>query len=134
MRYERTPDMTCPACIDSAALKQKGAALQRHISAAQPPASPPGVSTVEPSPDQESAAAWLLAIGACLRRDSEQHPSCTACGILLGPGHIETGVDGYCGTCHSTRRDSPESPATRRTMGASAFGVRGWLRDGSRRQ
>jgi hypothetical protein len=133
MRYERTPDMTCPACIESAALKQNGAALQRRISESQASAHPAEMSPVDSSSNQESAAAWLLAIDVCLRRDSAQHPSCAACGILLGAGHIETGIDGYCGTCHSTRRNATEAPATRRTMGTSVYGVRGWLRDQSRR-
>jgi hypothetical protein len=29
----------------------------------------------------------------------EKHPKCGACGILMGPGHVEQRVDSLCSTC-----------------------------------
>jgi hypothetical protein len=128
MRYERAPDLTCPSCIQSAALKSNAIILQRRIADAIPAPLPDDISAVLPPSSPNGATAWLLAISACLRRDVERHPACKACGILLGPGHLELGIDGHCGTCHNTKRSSTEPPATRRTYGSTAFGVRGWLR------
>lgn len=33
------------------------------------------------------------------------HERCTACGILLGRGHEESGVDGYCDSCYEWQKN-----------------------------
>ena len=47
---------------------------------------------------QRLAVDWSFAISNCLRREMALHPRCGACAILLGPGHTEAGIQGFCGT------------------------------------
>lgn len=46
-----------------------------------------------------------------------QHPRCSICGLLAGPGHIVSRIDrGVCPICQTTqqdmRRDAPQTPET----------------------
>ncbi len=48
-----------------------------------------------------NASALCPICGVLLR----EHPHCRACTILVGPGHVETGlVDGLCSSCHRANR------------------------------
>ena len=47
---------------------------------------------------QLGAIDWSIAISDYLRRAMAPHPRCGACTILLGPGHAEIGIEGFCGT------------------------------------
>jgi hypothetical protein len=47
---------------------------------------------------QRLAVDWSFAISNCLRREMALHPRCGACAILMGPGHTEAGIQGFCGT------------------------------------
>ncbi len=54
---------------------------------------------------QRFAVDWSFAISSCLRRGMAFHARCGACAILMGPGHAEAGIQGFCGT-HSARAAS----------------------------
>lgn len=62
----------------------------------------------ELTPQERVTADWSFAIDNCLRRGMSLHARCTACSILMGPGHTEPGIDGFCAT-HS--EGDPASPA-----------------------
>ncbi len=57
---------------------------------------------------QRLAVGWSFAIGSCLQRGMALHARCGTCTILMGPGHTEPGIDGFCGTHSDTR--APEPP------------------------
>ena len=47
---------------------------------------------------QRVAVDWSFAISSCLRRGMALHARCGRCTILMGPGHAESGIHGFCGT------------------------------------
>jgi hypothetical protein len=51
---------------------------------------------------QRVAVDWSFAISNCLRRGMALHARCGRCTILMGPGHAESGIHGFCGT-HAER-------------------------------
>ncbi len=68
---------------------------------------------------QRLAVDWSFAISDCQRRGMAFHARCSACTILMGPGHAESGIQGFCGT-HSVRaaaRPPARSDATSDALG-----------------
>lgn len=65
--------------------------------------------TGELTPQQRGAVDWSFAINSCLRRGMASHSRCGACTMLLGPGHTEPGIDGFCAT-HSESEPLPPVP------------------------
>ena len=51
-------------------------------------------------------SAGLLRSGIVFGGLSAPHPRCDRCTVLMGPGHVEAGLDRFCGThaVHRTRR------------------------------
>lgn len=44
--------------------------------------------------------------------NNTNHQRCKDCGILMGPGHLESGIAERCGSCVRARKaNSPESNA-----------------------
>lgn len=99
----------CPTCSQSSADRTAASAL-REVGEAKP------------------AAGWTSATSSFTRNAASPHPKCAACSILMGPGHIESGTGGLCGTCREAGRGISErgEPAA---IGRQSFGKRGWLRD-----
>lgn len=127
MIEEKPRGTACPACSRTAALKARGETLQRMLAGVLKPSFLQTRTDTDLTPRQQAASTWHLAIASCLKREMEPHPRCGACGILMGPGHIEAGTGSLCGTCHDTRRTptigEDDLPARQ------AFGRRGWLSD-----
>ena len=60
---------------------------------------------------QRFAVDWSFAISSCLRRGMAFHARCGVCTILMGPGHEESGIDGFCGTHSASAASGPGAPS-----------------------
>jgi hypothetical protein len=118
MSHQKTSETRCLTCSRTEALKINADVLQRSIASVLPTSSPRGPSEAESTPVQLAAATRHSAIGACLKLEMAPHPRCAGCGILMGPGHLETGIDRHCGSCHDN-----VSPS------GAILGRRGWHSD-----
>lgn len=58
----------------------------------------PNRSSAGLTEQQMCAMSWSLAIASCLNREMALHARCGACFILMGPGHIEEGIEEFCTT------------------------------------
>jgi hypothetical protein len=108
MSHTTAYQIECPGCRGVAGLHAKADLLQAYIHRVLPRSCSPERLGYALTPKQRGAAAWALAISSCLRRGMAMHARCGACTILLGPGHTEPGIDGFCGT-HS--ESTPSIPA-----------------------
>jgi hypothetical protein len=99
MSHQKTRETRCLTCSRTDALKINADVLQRSIASVLPTSSPRGPFEAESTPGQLAAATWHSAIGVCLKREMASHPRCAGCGILMGPGHLETGIDWQCRSC-----------------------------------
>ena len=124
MSYKRPPSVQCLTCGRIAALNVKAEVLRRSVVRVLRPSSRSSRSAAGLTSRQRAATDWLLAIDNCLKREAAVHQRCRSCRILMGPGHIETGVGLLCGTCRYTMRGASGVLLVPRP----AFGKRGWLR------
>lgn len=131
MTRQKASEIECVTCRRVASFKAKADVLQEYIVPVLPSAFSLRQLDPELTPRQRVATNWFLAIAACLKREMAPHPRCSSCSILLGPGHLEPGTHGYCGTCwlaQATLVEANGGEAVDRTV----FGRRGWLRDEDR--
>jgi len=122
MSYTRPPN--CLTCGRIAALNVKAEVVRKSVVRVLSPSSRSSQSAASLPSRQRAATDWLLAIDNCLKREAAVHQRCRSCRILMGPGHIETGVGLLCGTCRYTMRGASGVLLVPRP----AFGKRGWLR------
>ena len=104
----------CPTCTQSSAERSATAALSRLA--------------IDESGESRPTSGWTAATNSFTRNAMSPHPKCAACSILMGPGHIESGTDGLCGTCREAGRGIAERGEPE-ALGRPSFGKRGWLRD-----
>jgi len=90
--------LECPICLSASSFQLKADPLQAYIRGVLPHPFAQRFLSDSPTPKQRGAAAWDLAISACLRREMAAHLRCESCNILMGPGHIEGGIGPWCGT------------------------------------
>lgn len=126
MNHDKPHVTECSTCSRIAALKLKASALGR-FTADVLPAAHLRPSEADASPLQLAIADWSLSVGAFLRREMAPHPRCAACSILMGPGHLEAGTEGLCGTCCDRRPVRGNGVGI--VIGRKAIGRRGWLSD-----
>jgi hypothetical protein len=126
MIEEKRVGSECSTCSRIAAMRVKAAAVER-VSGGRPTPAFGRRSEAEKTARQLAASEWSLEIAAIMRKEMAPHPRCAACGILMGPGHIEQGSDSLCRTCQYRRtagRAAADLPPER-----PAVGRRGWLSD-----
>lgn len=128
MSRPKPTEIECATCRRVAAFKAKADVLQEFIAPVLPPALSLRQIDPELTPRQRVATTWFLQIAACLKREMAPHPRCASCSILLGPGHLEPGTDGYCGTCWLARATLVEATGGE-AVDRAVFGRRGWLSD-----
>ena len=97
MSHEQSYQRECPKCRSVAALEAKADPLDSFIRLVVPRS-----HEGELSRRQMGAIDWSFAIRNCLGRAMAPHPRCRACTVLMGPGHLEVGLDGLCGTHNDT--------------------------------
>ena len=96
--HDKSYEIQCPRCRAVAALEDKDRLLQTFINRALPRSFSSHRSADEVTPRERSALAWSLSISECLRQAMALHPRCAACNVLMGPGHVEAGIERFCGT------------------------------------
>jgi len=92
----------CSICRSATALEAKADPLNTFIRRVVPRSYSQRAHAGELSRRQLGAIDWSIAIRDCLRRAMAMHRRCGACTILMGPGHAEIGIEGFCGT-HAER-------------------------------
>jgi hypothetical protein len=103
--------LECPICRSAASLRVRADPLQVYIHRILPRSfSVEGLTQVL-TPKQRGAAIWALAISNCLRRELSLHPRCSACAILMGPGHAEAGIGQFRGTHIGSVASRPMAPS-----------------------
>lgn len=127
MTIQHEPHAACSTCQANAGLKQKAAELRRFITRATPSLSVADASDEGARSIRTAAGEWLAATSDCLCREMAPHAACESCGILLGPGHLEQGENGYCRTCAFT--NTCAKPAGYDATRNGDVGRRGWLPD-----
>ena len=97
-RHYRPYQLECPTCRGVAALHVRADLLRPHIDGFLPRSALFCASTDQLTPKQQVAAHWSSAISDCLRIGMAAHLRCRSCTILMGPGHSEPGIEGFCAT------------------------------------
>jgi hypothetical protein len=97
MSHDKSYQIECRKCRNVAALEARADLLQTFIRRVLPRSFSPRF-TDEMTLRQRGAVDWSFAIGNCLRQAMATHPRCDACGVLMGPGHAEGGMQPLCGT------------------------------------
>jgi hypothetical protein len=105
--HYRPYQLECPTCRAVAAFHEKADLLQPHLDRILPRPLPFHGPAGPPTPQQLLAADWSFAISSCLRRGMSFHARCGACTILMGPGHAEPGIGGFCRTHSETAPPNP---------------------------
>jgi hypothetical protein len=124
MSYKQSPNVQCLTCGRVAAPNVKAEVVRRSVVRVLRPSSRSSQSAASLTSRQRAATDWLLAIDNCLKREATVHQRCRSCRILMGPGHIETGVGLLCGTCRYAKRGESGVLLVLRPL----FGKRGWLK------
>jgi len=93
MSHEQSYQRECAICRSVAALEAKADPLDSFIRLVVPRS-----HAGELNRRQLGAIDWSFAIRNCLRRAMAPHPRCRACTVLMGPGHLEGGLERLCGT------------------------------------
>ena len=127
MSQQKTGETRCLICSRTEVLKINADVLQRFIAGVLPESSLRSPSEVQSTPVQLAANTWHSAIGACLKREMAPHPRCSGCGILMGPGHLETGIDRQCRSC--SVRCTPGEKSGDIVPSRPILGRRGWHSD-----
>ena len=118
--------LECPIYQSASAFQVKADPLQAYIRGVLIRPFSDRYLSYNPTPKQHSAAAWGLAISACLQREMAVHLRCGSCDILMGPGHIEGGIGPSCGTHSASVLSPPIAPGT------TATGSLAWIARGGR--
>ena len=106
MSHDQCYRIECPICQSVAALEARADPLHQFIRRVVPRSYSQRAYAGELSRRQLGAIDWSIAINDCLRRAMATHPRCGACTVLMGPGHNEIGIEGFCGT-HSRVAATP---------------------------
>ena len=93
MSHDKSYQIECPKCRAVAALEDKAWLLQTFINRVLPRSFSRRRTADEATPREQGALAWSLSISECLRRAMAAHPRCAACSVLMGPGHVEAGIE-----------------------------------------
>ena len=119
--HYKSYQLECPTCRSVAAFHARADLLQPHMDRILPRSLSLYESANELTLKQRVAVDWSFAISKCLRRGMAFHARCGRCTILMGPGHAESGLQGFCGT-HSERAASIPP-----VLGEAPSDALGWL-------
>jgi hypothetical protein len=98
MSHDQSYQRECSLCQSVAALEARADPLDTFIRRVVPRSYSQSAFAGELSLGQLGAIDWSSAIRNCLRRAMAPHPRCHLCTVLMGPGHVEAGLDRFCGT------------------------------------
>lgn len=103
--HYRPYKLECSTCNEVAALHLRADLLRPHIDGLFPRPTRQRDSLVDLTPKEQVAADWTLGIANCLRLGMAAHSRCASCSILLGLGHEELGIGGFCSTHGAAHAD-----------------------------
>ncbi len=98
MSHAQCYQIECSICRSVAALEAKANPLDIFIRSVLPRSYSQGAYASELTRRQLGALNWSLAIRSCLRRAMAPHLRCHVCTVLMGAGHVETGLEQFCST------------------------------------
>ena len=104
MTHDQSYQRECVLCQSVAVLEAKADPLDAFIRGVVPRSYSQSAYAGELSLGQLGAIDWSSAIRNCLRRAMAPHPRCHLCTVLMGPGHVEAGLNRFCGTHGVTAR------------------------------